>query len=149
MSQPPSSPESSTAGPQNEAPPKRDNRGRKTDWSKYQNRLSEIRRMLVAKIPRQKICQALNISNSQLKRDLRKIREQDQEWLHELSKTEFVHQYRLSIDFLESLQRSLIPLSIQSQNEIARIKATQTLANIQQQILNILAFGPTVVSLDK
>jgi hypothetical protein len=105
--------------------------------------------MLILKLPRQQICQTLKISYSQLKRDLRRIREQDQEWLDELPKAEFVHQYRLSIEFLENLQRPLIRLSRESQNEFIRIRVTELLANIQQQILNILACGPTVMSLDK
>ncbi len=84
------------------------------------------------------------ISRTTLTKDLQAIRREDGDWMDELSRDEFTHQYRVSLEVLKKQQYDLQEVYEHAQTDMAKISAKKTIAEIETVIIQLLEQGPTV-----
>jgi hypothetical protein len=110
-------------------------------------RREEVRRLLRNKVRPPEIMSYLAISRTTLWRDINALRKEDGEWLEELARDEFVHAYRITIESLEETQRKLIVIAEKAQRDRDKVEALRLLKDIELDILECLAQGPTMIAL--
>ena len=112
-------------------------------------RRSEIRRMLRCKKRPAEIMSQLMISRSTLWRDLKALRIEDQKWLNEMAEGEFISSYRLAIESLGEIQRDLRKIVDNAALDRDKISGIRLMAEIEVNIIDLLAYGPTVLAMKR
>jgi hypothetical protein len=117
-----------------------------------QNRRLETRRLLIQRFRQDEVIQALQkrgypASRRTYFRDLKTLRAEDQQWIRDQAKGEFVTDYRLVIESLQEQVRQAELIRSQSEKASEKLEATQLIAEIEVQIADLLAQGPTVLGL--
>lgn len=117
-----------------------------------QNRRLETRRFLVQRFRQDEVIQALQkrgypASRRTYFRDLKALRAEDQQWIRDQAKGEFVTDYRLMIESLQEQVRQAELIKSQAEKVPEKLEATQLIAEIEVQIADLLAQGPTVLGL--
>jgi hypothetical protein len=110
---------------------------------------NEIRALLRKKLRYDEIMEQLNLPKSTFFRHLAAIRLEDREWLEELARNDFLSSYRMGIELFEDQIKELARVREQAVKPHDKIEATRAMCDIEADIMNLLAYGPTVIRIDK
>lgn len=77
----------------------------------------------------------------------RALRAEDRQWIRDQAKGEFVTDYCLVIESLQEQVRQAELIRSQAERASEKLEATQLIAEIEVQIADLLAQGPTVLGL--
>ncbi len=89
---------------------------------------------------------SLHLSNASYYRHLAAVKDEDQLWMKELARGEFVSEYRRAWDSLEALQGRLIAIADTSKVEGVKIAAVRLCREIEMDRIALLAEGPTALA---
>lgn len=107
----------------------------------------DIRRLMRLKMSTETILKELGISARTFYRDMDVIKEQNLVWINEMGRSEFLTQYRNSLESLEEQQRQLTVVAMTAAKDADKINARKAIAEIEVEIIEIHAYGSTVMSM--
>lgn len=125
------------------------------EWQAIGERQLQIRRYKRIRLSNEEIINRLRkeknitISERTLYHDLEEIQRQDQKWLFELGKSEFVSYYRLTLEGLETKMQVALSMSQTATDERVKLDALKLAADLEITIMNLVAKGPTVMAVKK
>ena len=125
------------------------------DWYAIAERQIKIRQYKRIRLSNEEIISRLRtkeniiISERTLYHDLEEIQRQDQKWLYELGKSEFVSYYRLTLEGLETKMQIALSMSQTATDERVKLDALKLAADLEITIMNLVAKGPAVMAYKK
>jgi len=106
-----------------------------------------IRQDLRNRLRPYEIADHLSLGKSTIYRRLEVIRQQDQKWIEQMALEQFTSAYRTAMESLENQIRQLIVIREVAQDPDSKIRATLAIRDIEMDIIELLAQGPTVYAL--
>ena len=89
----------------------------------------------------------LKLSKSAYYYHLDAMREEDEAWLTELAKGEFVSEMRRSLDTLDMIERMLFASAAKAQRDRDRIEALRLAKEVELDRVTLLGEGPTALAI--